>query len=126
MTLSTAGLEPRKVAALIVVSDEVMRDTQGESVIQSDLRRAVSDALDLQFLSANAGNDSQPAGILNGVAVTAGGADIQGSIGAVLAAFAGDLRRAVFIARPAVFASISQFYPRVGIQSGFMLNAPAL
>ena len=55
-----------------------------------------------------------------------GGADVQGSIGALLADFDGDTRKAVFIARPEVFASISTNYPRVGIQNGFLLNAPAL
>ena len=55
-----------------------------------------------------------------------GGGDVQGSIGALLADFAGDTRRTVFIARPEVYASVSTNYPRVGIQNGFLLNAPAL
>ena len=111
---------------LVVVSDELLRDTQGEAVIQNDLKRACSDALDLAFLSASAATAAQPAGILNGVSVVTGGADVQGSIGALLADFDGDLRRAVFIARPEVFASISTYYPRIGLRNGFLMNAPAL
>src|SRR5262245_56795584 len=126
LTVSTVGLEPKKVAALIVVSDELLRDTGGESVIQSDLRRSVSDALDAAFLSSSAATDAQPAGIFAGVAVISGGVDIQGSIGALVAAFNGDLRRSAFVARPDVFASISQFYPRVGLTSGFLMNVPAI
>ena len=53
-----------------------------------------------------------------------GGADVQGSIGALLADFDGDVRRAVFIARPEVFASISTYYPRIGLRNGFLMNAP--
>ena len=99
MSLGAAVLEPRKVAAIVVVSDELLNATQGEAVIQNDLKRACSDALDLAFLSDDAASASTPAGILNGVGVTSGGVDVQGSIGALVDDFAGDHRRAVFIAR---------------------------
>ena len=52
LTLAAADLEPRKVAAIVVVSDELLNATQGEAVIQNDLKRACSDALDSAFLSA--------------------------------------------------------------------------
>jgi hypothetical protein len=128
MSLSAAGLEPRKVASLYVVSDELLRDTGGEQVIQSDMRRAVSDSLDLAFLSASAATASTPAGILSGVSAVTGGADVQGSIAALVADFDGDTRRAVWIARPNVYAAISQTYARVGIggSNNFLLGIPAL
>ena len=127
MALDAQGLEPRKVASLIVVSDELLRDTQGEATIMNDLRRAISDALDSAFLSTSAATASTPAGTLNGVSITAGGSDVQGSLGALLADFDGDTRRSVFIARASVFASISTNYPRVSLGSnGFLLGLPAL
>ena len=108
------------------MSDELLLATEGEQAIQSDLRRAASNALDLAFLSDDAASASTPAGILNGVSITSGGGDVQGSVGALLDDFAGDTRRAVFIARASVYASVSSSFPRVGLRNGFLMNAPAL
>jgi hypothetical protein len=74
-------------------------------------------AKQLGFPINSAATASTPAGILNGVSITAGGSDVQGSLGALLADFDGDTRRSVFIARASVFASISTNYPRVSLGS---------
>ena len=128
MSLAAVGLEPRKISSLVVVSDELLHDPGGEQVIQSDLRRAVSDGLDAAFLSDDAATPAQPAGILAGVSITSGGGDPQGSVAALVDAFQGDTRRAVFVARASVYASVSSDYPRVGIggSNNFLLGVPAL
>ena len=65
MALSAAGLEPSKVAAIVVVSDELLNATQGEAGNSKRSCAALfSDALDLAFLVDDAATASTPAGIL--------------------------------------------------------------
>ena len=67
MSLSATGIEPRKVAALSVFSDELITAIQGETLIQNDLARACADAIDAAFLSASAQTAWTPGGVLEGV-----------------------------------------------------------
>lgn len=54
LTLSNPALTPKKVAAIIVTTDEVARDTSsaGQSLITQELRGAVSDTTDEAFFAA--------------------------------------------------------------------------
>lgn len=54
LQLSSPALMPKKAAALLVVSDEVARDTSaaGQSLITQELRGAISDVVDESFFDA--------------------------------------------------------------------------
>lgn len=54
LTLTSPALTPKKAVALVVVSDEVARDTSaaGQSLVTTELRGAVSDTVDEAFFSA--------------------------------------------------------------------------
>jgi hypothetical protein len=103
MTLSAATLTAKRVAAMCVVSNEVLAQNSpsAEGIIRDDLVRAVSAVLDEKFLSDDMGSDVAPAGILDDVSPVVANADIAHSLRGLLDDFDGDLSRAVFVARPA-------------------------
>lgn len=79
---SSVSLTPLKVAALAVLSNELMRDSSpsAEMLIRDALVQAASQRIDLTFLSATAASAGvSPAGLLNGVsAESTQGADGDG------------------------------------------------
>lgn len=88
------NLTPLKVAALAVVSNELLRDSSpsAEQLVRDALVEASSQRVDSTFLSASAGSPGvSPAGILNGLTgiVSAGtdGAGLRADIKALYAAF---------------------------------------
>jgi HK97 family phage major capsid protein/HK97 family phage prohead protease len=78
---STISLTPLKVAALTVLSNELLRDSSpsAEMIVRDGLEEALRQAIDSLFLSATAiDNGVAPAGILNNIsAKTSDGDDIQ-------------------------------------------------
>lgn len=87
-------LKPLKVAALAVVSNELLRDSTpaAEALVRDALVDASSQRIDLTFLSASAAvTDVSPAGILNGVsAIGTSGPDgdgLRADVKALYAAF---------------------------------------
>lgn len=87
------NLTPLKVAALAIVSKELLRDSSpsGEKLVRDALVEASAQRVDQTFLgSAAAVAGVSPAGILNGLtAGTSAGTDIEGVIADVKALYAG-------------------------------------
>lgn len=87
------NLTPLKVAALAVVSKELLRDSSpsAEKLVRDALVEASAQRVDQTFLGASAASAGvSPAGILNGVtAGTSAGSDIEGLIADVKALYAG-------------------------------------
>jgi HK97 family phage prohead protease len=77
---SSTSLTPLKVAALTVLSNELIRDSSpsAEMIVRDGLEEALRQVVDTKFLSADAASAGvSPAGILNGVsAKTSDGDDI--------------------------------------------------
>lgn len=86
------NLTPLKVAALAVVSKELLRDSSpsAEKLVRDALVEASAQKVDSTFLSADAAAANvSPAGILNGVtAIASSGSDIDGVIADVKALYA--------------------------------------
>lgn len=90
---SDVMLSPLKVAAIAVVSKELLRDSSpsAELLVRDALVQASAQRVDQTFLSASAAvANVSPAGILNGLtAGTSAGPDIEGLIADVKALYAG-------------------------------------
>jgi hypothetical protein len=91
---STVSLTPLKVAALAVVSNELLRDSTpaAEQLVRDALVEASSQRVDNTFLSATAASAGvSPAGLLNGLsAMTSAGTDaagVRGDIAQLMAPF---------------------------------------
>lgn len=86
------NLTPLKVAALAVVSKELLRDSSpsAERLVRDALVQASAQKVDTTFLSADAAvSGVSPAGILNGLSAgTSAGTDIDGVIADVKALYA--------------------------------------
>ncbi|UZW54050.1 phage major capsid protein [Sphingobium sp. JS3065] len=87
------NLTPLKVAALAVVSKELLRDSSpaAEMLVRDSLVNASAQRVDQTFFSASAAVAGvSPAGILNGLAAgTSAGPDVEGVIADVKALYAG-------------------------------------
>ena len=68
-TFGTVKIEEHKLAAISIFTDEFLRNSKpkADSVFLEDLLVACAELIDGTFLSAVAGDDTKPAGILNGV-----------------------------------------------------------
>jgi hypothetical protein len=129
MNFSAETLTAKRVAAMVVVSNEVLAQNSpsAEGIIRDDLVRAVSAVLDEKFLSDDPASLSTPAGILANVSPITANSDVAHSLRGLLDDFEGDLSRAVFVARPSTYAAMtSATYLRVGLRDGTLLMAPAL
>ncbi|CAN7518210.1 phage major capsid protein [Pararhizobium sp. LjRoot235] len=124
MIFGDSLLPSRKVIALSIVTRELLEssDPAAESVIRTDLVRAMTDALDGAFIDpANAGvADVMPASVVNGLTPSA---DLPG----LVADFGGDLGSAVFVMNPATAAGLSSAdRPNIGARGGEMLGVPTI
>jgi hypothetical protein len=83
-------LAPRKTESSIVISNELARATDARSLdgLTTQLAGAVALGVDSALLDATAGDNSRPAGLLNGVSETPSTGDMQADLGAVLDAIA--------------------------------------
>ena len=126
------NLEPRKVAALCVVTEELARssDPSAELVIRNDMIAAIAAAIDLTFIDpTNSGTPGvKPASVTNGAPSIASSGDGAADIRELIAGFPGDLERAVLIGSPATFAVLSDPFllPGLGVRGGQALGIPAI
>ena len=121
---SSVNLTPLKVAALAVISNELLRDStpSAEMLVRDALAEAVSQRTDVTFLGAVAASAGvSPAGMLNGVAATiSAGNDADGvraDIKALYAIFiaAKNASGLSFVMNPAMAKSIQLMTTTLGI-----------
>src|SRR5262249_32729786 len=67
-TSAGATLTPHKVAAIAVLTSEMMRSVNAEALVKQALIEATGPAIDKVLFSANAAGTDRPAGLLNGIA----------------------------------------------------------
>lgn len=90
---SSVTLSPMKVAALAVVSNELLRDSSpsAEMLVRDALAEALGQRIDATFLSTDAAGNGKPAGLLNSLlAIGSFGAtadDVRGDIKNLYAGF---------------------------------------
>ena len=138
---SNVTLTPLKVAALAVVSNELLRDSSpaAEMLVRDSLVEASSQRIDATFLSATAASAGvSPAGLLNGLTgIAASGTDaaaLRADIRSLYAPFlaaknVGDL---ALVMQPALGKSISLMvnalgqveFPLIGATGGSLLGDP--
>lgn len=126
------NLTPLKVAALAVVSNELLRDSSpaAEQLVRDALVEASAQRIDSTFLSANAASAGvSPAGILNGLSAISSsgntGADVRADIKALYAAFltAKNATDLALIMSPALAKSVSLMVNDLGQTEFPGLNA---
>ncbi|WP_165938449.1 phage major capsid protein [Parafrankia sp. BMG5.11] len=131
-TYSEGMLDARKVAALTVLTEETLEsaDPAAEALVRNDLVAAVSAAIDQSFIDpANAGTVGvEPASITNGAPAVASTADGLVDIRALIAAFPGDLERAVLIGSGVSLAALYDpiTLPLLGARGGSAIGIPAV
>jgi hypothetical protein len=133
-TFDAATMQLKKVAALIVVTRELLEsaDPVAEQGIRADLVNSLAEAIDAAFFDPdNAGSDDVPASVTNGLDIFATGTydldDSRDALAAMIENFAGDLTRAVFVGRPELFAYLNSLgFDDVGVRGGTLVGAPAI
>lgn len=137
-TFDDGTLPPLKVAALGVVTEELLRSTDpaSEMLIRNELLNALVDVIDASFLDPNNSGtpNVEPESITaNAVEVPIIGTgdfdDLRESIAKMVRTFGGDLERAVWVGHPALFAYLASSpleFPGIGIRGGTLLGAPAV
>lgn len=140
---STVNLTPLKVAALAVVSKELLRDSSpaAEMLVRDALVDASAQRIDTTFLSATAASAGvSPAGLLNGVsAITSAGVDADGlraDIKALYAPFltAKNATGLTLVCNPALAKSIQLMtnalgqmeFPGINAMGGTLLGDPVV
>lgn len=110
LVLGAVELEPRKVAAMLVVSAEILRSSSvaAERLLLADLAGATAEALDVAFLDADGdGTDEAPASITHGAPTRTATADLDADLRALLDAFTGNLGTAAWIMSPSRAARLA-------------------
>jgi HK97 family phage major capsid protein len=131
-TFAEEELPSRKVSALGVFSNELLQslDPRAELLIRDDMAKALSAVMDASFIDpSNAGTpDLEPASVTNGAPSTAASGDGAADIRELIAAFPGDLERAILVGSPATFAVLSDpfLFPALGVRGGEALGIPAI
>lgn len=126
------SLPPRKLAALTVVSEELLlsADPAAETFIRDDLANACVATLNSAFLDpANSGtSDVKPASVSNGAPSLPATGDGLADIRLLIDIFPGDLERAVLVGSPATFAALHDplILPGLGIRGGEAIGIPAI
>jgi HK97 family phage prohead protease len=119
---STVSLTPQKVAALAVVSNELLRDSSpsAEMLVRDALVEASAQKVDTHFFSTTAASSGvYPAGILNGVVVgTTGGATEAELIGDIAG-----LMRNFITAKYDINGLVWCMSPLLALQISLMRNA---
>jgi hypothetical protein len=131
LTFAADTIEPLKVAALVVVTDEVLRSSNpnAELLIRNDLLNAVAREIDQAFADETSAGVSgvQPAAINYDAPSVTGTGDMADDLQLLFASFGGDLETAYFIAHPVLYASIAGAnYPGVGARGGQLAGVPAI
>jgi hypothetical protein len=131
-TYGEDNIEPRKVAALAVITEELASssDPSAEITIRNDMVAAIAEAIDATFIDpANAGTPGiKPASVTNGAPSIGASGDGAADIRELIAGFPGDLERAILVGSPATFAVLSDpfLFPRLGVRGGEALGIPAV
>lgn len=127
-TLDNVGLEPSKIAALSIWTEEALQSTPGlEQLVFDDLARAFGDALDFALLDpTNSGSGEAPASITNGATSIASTSSIDDDIADALAAFTGNLAEAYWLTCPQVAAGLSRDFQDIGARGGDLAGIPVL
>jgi hypothetical protein len=131
-TYDQSSLPARKLSALCVISNELLNsaDPAAELMIRNDLVNAVVDALNASFIDpTNAGvSDVEPASITYGVTDIPASGDGLADIRNLIAAFPGDLERAILIGSPSSFAALHDpnVLPNLGVRGGDAIGIPAI
>lgn len=122
LDFSTVSLTPQKVAALTVVSNELLRDSSpsAEMLVRDSLVEASAQKVDTHFFSTTAASSGvYPAGILNGVVVgTTGGATEAELIGDIAG-----LMRNFITAKYPIGGLVWCMSPLLALQISLMRNA---
>lgn len=145
--VSAAGMEPLaldrlKVATLCVVSNELLKHSQSEGIIDRDLRGGTVEGVEAPLLDgAAAVPEQRPASVLNGVtAIDATGAATAADFTAVLndqlaavVTAGGNLATCAFVASPEIAYALSfvrqgdqAAFPGVGALGGTLAGFPLL
>ncbi len=124
-------MDPLKVVASVVVTDEMLRLAQpdAERVIRDDLVRAATQEIDRTFVDpANNGTAGEaPAAITHGAGSVPWDTDIRTSLAALIDGFTGDLSRAFLVADPVLLSSIpNDAHPNIGARGGELQGIPTL
>lgn len=125
-------LPPLKVVAMTVVTKELLAsvDPAAELLIRNDLVNACVEAINASFIDpANGGEtDVEPASITNGAPSIAASGDGLQDLRELIAAFPGELERAVLIGSPQTFAVMHDplFIPGLGVRGGEAIGIPAI
>lgn len=140
---STVTLSPLKVAALAVISNELLRDSSpaAEGLVRDALAEAISQKTDSTFLGAAAAvANVSPAGMLNGVTakISAGndGDGVRSDIKALYAPFitAKNASGLTFVMNPAMAKAVQlitttlgvQEFPGIGQNGGTLMGDPVV
>lgn len=122
-----AGLPSKKVASMVVMSSEVATTALASNAIGAELTRAVVEAVERKFLSADAATAAAPAGIwLNAVEVVSSGdlaADISGMV-AAQNVNGGQPTGSVWITPPAVWSNLT--LSKVADAAGTLAGMPVI
>jgi len=144
LDLTGSALDRRKVAAIVIVPNEVFEDptVEGDARFSADLVAAAAEALDGALLDpTNAGSASKPAAITNGVTpipstgstLAAIDADLKAALNEVADA-GSNLAHAVWIIRPRTAIYLSALrgsggapaFPQIGANGGELLGLRVL
>jgi hypothetical protein len=122
MALTSTSITPLHVASIMVASDEFVRHASAEAdtVMRRDLARGLALAIDQALLDpTNGGSEVKPASITNAVTPTETFLDLFED-------FTGDLAKSVWVAQPAIWASLQTVVnPNIGLAGGEFQGAPA-
>lgn len=131
MVFDDSSLPPLKVAALVVLTMELLQnsDPRTESWIRADLLRAIVEVLDATFLDASgaAVSSVSPASILDGATAVAGSGTMATDIQNLLEHFLGNLESAFFVMSSYAATQVSgAAYPNVGARGGEIAGVPVI
>ncbi len=130
LTTTSVALTPYKVAALTVMTNELLRDSSpaAEMIVRDALVYASNQIVDTTFLGAAAGGTGYPAGMLNSVvAVSTNGTDgtaLRSDVRDLYAAFitAKNASGLYFVMNPALAKAIQLLSNTLGIQEFPTIN----
>lgn len=116
--LSLTTLRSHKAAVLSTFSEEIAAHSipTAESIIADILQSDIARSIDFTLLDANPGSPIRPAGLLNGVAPLAAGADAAADIKALVAAISDPAPADfVIIASTQQAVALSLLYPQLAV-----------
>jgi hypothetical protein len=126
--LEGAELPHRKVAGLVVTSNEALADPASEDRVVEDLVTACAHVLDEAFTGDQAGTADVPAGLLHDVAAVISLGDPARDLADLVDAFDGDLATAAVLTDPTTAVQIAlvggQAFQGLGATGGTALGMP--